>query len=192
MEIVEQKRAIRVALLEKRRTMGPAARHAQSQKIKERLLVLDAFSQAKTVHFYLADPFEVETDEMIWAALSLGKRVVVPTHSSRPCSLSEITDFDPAHFQINFFGIREPRPEFCRDISPNEVDLWIIPGVAYDTMGGRLGRGGGYFDRQLSGVSHPIIGLGFEFQVLDALPVAPTDRRVDQIITEKRTLFFRS
>jgi 5-formyltetrahydrofolate cyclo-ligase len=172
--------------------MGLAARQIQSQKIKERLLVLDAFSRAKTVHFYLADPFEVETDGMIREALSLGKKVVVPTRASLPCSLSEITDFDPAYFQIAPSGIREPLPEFCRDISPDKVDLWIIPGVAYDIMGGRLGRGAGYFDQQLAGVSRPIIGLGFEFQVLDTLPLEPTDRRVDQIITEKRTLFCRS
>ncbi len=71
------------------------------------------------------------------------------------------------------------------------MDLFVVPALAYDTMGCRLGHGGGYYDRLLSGILSPVIGLAFEFQILDHLPASSTDRKVDQIMTEDRTIICR-
>ncbi len=190
MNIAQMKKKIRAELLQKRKTLSPTDCQAKSQRIAEALLTSPAFSSASVIHCYLSTTTEVQTDPIIQAALHLGKRVVVPVISKDDLILSEINDLDPIHFQTGPFGIREPINTLQKEVNLKEVDLFILPGVAYDIIGNRLGQGGGYYDRLLAVPCKQtgLIGLAFEFQVIDAIPIEPTDCGVDQIITEERII----
>ncbi|MBI3598004.1 MAG: 5-formyltetrahydrofolate cyclo-ligase [Nitrospirae bacterium] len=162
LNIAEQKRAIRSLLIKERKALGEAACIIKSQAIEKRVLASSEFTLANVVHFYLSSGFEVKTDRLIEEAIRLGKRVVVPVPSEKQSAVA---------------------------VPPTEaVDLWIIPAVACDTMGHRLGRGGGYYDRLLEDCVGKVLCLVFEFQCVESLPVEATDRNVDMIITEDRTI----
>lgn len=185
------KKEIRADLLLKRRALSPEECRLKSREIAKRLLASAEFKAARTVHFYLATAVEVQTEEMIREALRMKKRVVVPVvqPETNSLALSELADFHPSRLQAGPYGISEPRPEHQKKIDRNEVDLWVIPGVAFDSAGTRLGFGGGYYDRLLSGAGGKKIGVAFEFQVVDRLPIEKTDHPVDQIMTEARTIY---
>jgi 5-formyltetrahydrofolate cyclo-ligase len=162
LNIAEQKREIRTRLIQQRKTLGETACAEKSCAIEKRVLASSAFISANTIQFYVSIGFEVKTDRLIKQALRLGKRVVVPVSSK----------------------------EQSAEVVPptEEVDLWILPAVACDTMGHRLGRGGGYYDRLLVGCVGKILCIAFEFQIVESLPVEETDRNVDMIITEDRMI----
>lgn len=92
--------------------------------------------------------------------------------------------------QPGAMGIMEPDPHFCIAADPSEIDLIIVPGVAFDTVGGRIGYGKGCYDRFLSRLlaDVPVIGLAYDFQVLPRVPQNTNDIRMDLIVTEKGIL----
>jgi 5-formyltetrahydrofolate cyclo-ligase len=99
--------------------------------------------------------------------------------------LSEIRDF-PGELSQGSFGILEPKAEFIRPVSPEELEIVVVPGVAFDYEGTRIGYGGGFYDRFLKEVKDAtIIGLAYECQILPKLPRKDHDVRVDKIITPK-------
>lgn len=185
------KKEIRADLLLKRKAVSPEECRLKSGEITKRFLASFEFNAAQTIHFYLATAVEVQTEEMIRGALRKKKRVVVPLVQPETSSLvlSELVDFDPSQLQPGPYGISEPRPEYRRKVDPQEVDLWVVPGVAFDDTGNRLGFGGGYYDRLLSLARGKKIGVAFEFQVVDRLPIERTDHPVDLIMTEARTIY---
>lgn len=190
---LSNKKEIRAALLLKRKALSPQECRLKSREITKRFVASPDFISARTVHFYLAAAAEVQTEEMIREALRKKKRVVVPVvqPAAKSLFLSELVDFDLSRLQPGPYGIFEPRPEDRKTVDPKEVDLWIVPGVAFDAVGNRLGFGGGYYDRLLSGARGRKIGVAFEFQVVDRLPIEETDHPVDQIITETRTIYIK-
>ena len=140
---------------------------------------------------YLSKDGEVGTDNLLGRALELGKRVCVPVvdEKSEELRISELPGPEVS-FQLGAFGVREPKEEDLNFVPPNQVDLVVAPGLAFDRRGGRIGYGKGYYDRLLSRLgSHvPRIALAFDFQVLDAVPQDENDIRVNAIITEKSTM----
>jgi 5-formyltetrahydrofolate cyclo-ligase len=186
------KKEIRTRLLKKMKALNEAARLSKSNEIATKLLASNVFTNAKVIHFYLACATEVQTDVMVIEALRQGKRVVAPVILHHSLRLFEINDLHPAHLQLGPFGIREPIPDAPKEVFVKEVDLFIVPGVAYDRMGNRLGHGYGYYDRLLEGVKTKIIAPAFEFQLVDRLPCEPTDIKVNQIITEKEIINCKS
>lgn len=151
---------------------------------------MDHFQSAQSIHIYLSHATEVETDLLIQETLRLKKRVLVPVLSSTSDTLhfSELPNFDPAGLEVGPFGIRQPRLRYQKIRPASSIDLWILPGVGFDLQGNRLGYGLGYFDRALQEIELPAIGLAFDLQVVDYLPLETTDRPVSQIVTETRTL----
>lgn len=189
----QDKKEIRAGLLLKRKALSEGERRLKSREIAKRLLASPEFTAAQTVHFYLATAVEVQTEEMIREALRMKKRVVVPVvqPESKLLTLSELIDLQPSQLQPGPYGISEPRPPYQRRVDPKEVELWVVPGVAFDATGNRLGFGGGYYDRLLSVAKGKKIGVAFEFQVVDRLPIEETDHPVDLIMTEARTIYSR-
>ena len=183
-----RKREIRTQWVNLRETHDDTTRLAKSHAIAQTVLMSDSFADACILHIYMATLTEVQTDTIIEEALHRGKRVVVPAIINNRINLVEIDDLHPMHFRVGPFGIREPLCNPAREVKKETVDLFIVPGVAYDKTGKRLGRGGGYYDRLLEGVTVPIIGLSFEMQMVDDLPVESTDINMDQIITEERII----
>ncbi len=147
---------------------------------------LTAFRRAGTVCCYVALPYEVQTWRMIEEMLTLGKRVVGPVvhRRSKRLSLSEIRD-PAADLTPGAFGVWEPRASRRRPVPLEDVDRVLVPGLAFDRRGHRLGHGLGYFDRLLARVpkTTPTVGLAFRFQLLKHLPAAPHDRAVQTVLT---------
>ena len=160
----------------------------KSKLIQKKLFNLPEFKKAKTILFYVSMRSEVRTEQMIKQALKLGKRVVVPISDvkERELILSELKDFDK-ELEPGTFNILEPNKEFIRKISPEELDLIIVPGVAFDKDGHRIGYGMGFYDKFLSSLKKriPVVGLAYELQMVDDIPVHDKDVTMDKIVTEK-------
>lgn len=189
--LVTLKKEIRQKVLAARNSISLEDRIYFSRKICAGLLNLEVFKKAKTVHFYLNTKSEVNTEEAVRKSLLTGKNVVVPVinHKTRHLLLSVLKDYDNDLAAMPH-GIHEPKPELLRPVSLNEVDLMVLPGVAFDQFGHRLGYGAGYYDRLLhSDAARPfLIALAFELQIVDEIPVGSHDVKVDMIVTEERII----
>jgi 5-formyltetrahydrofolate cyclo-ligase len=180
------KEAIRKQVLQKLRKQKEEQRLKKSLKIKKILLSQPQFLQADTVMFYISKDGEVDTTGMIEDALRMGKRVVVPMTLVKEKKIipSELKDYKK-ELGKGPYGIYQPKKSFLRKVSLKDIDLIIVPGVAFDRQGNRLGRGGGYFDRFLAKLKKrniPMFGLAFKFQILKQLPVLSHDIPVTKLI----------
>jgi 5-formyltetrahydrofolate cyclo-ligase len=187
----KQKATVRKEILEKRKSQDPKIRAAQSRSIMRTLLSHKEFQKADRILIYLSKDGEVGTDNLLGRAFELGKRVCVPVvdRENDELRISELPGPDTS-FQLGAFGVREPAEEDLNFVPPDQIDLVVTPGLAFDRRGGRIGYGKGYYDRLLSrlGSQVPRIALAFDFQVLDTVPQNKNDIRVDAIITEKSTM----
>lgn len=184
----EEKTLLRKLILEKRRALPEHERWAKSIAIQERLLGLEEFSRGQVIHLFLSFKGEVMTDGIVRKALTLGKRVVVPvvTQGEEGLIFSELGQY-PEEVEPGAFGIPEPKKEFIRCVDPATIDLFVLPGVAFDGDGNRLGYGRGYYDQILGRTTPvPLIALAFEFQLVDCIPSSVHDVRVHKIVTEDR------
>ena len=186
---MQDKAEIRKELLRRRDQIPPAVRHEKNRMIRERLLTLGEFRNAGTIFFYASFRTEVDTTELIKTALSLGKRVVLPKvdRDRHELLLYQISDF--AELTPGYLGIPEP-PFQEKQLSVLDVDLVIIPGAGFDVSGSRIGYGGGYYDRLLSGLQKyiPVIAPVFGEQIMDVIPSEPHDIRVQMIVTDSRVI----
>ena len=173
---------IRSKILLKLNSQKEEERGQKSKIIKEKLFKLRDFNAAKVVMFYIALGGEVETKEMIKEARKLGKIIAVPICkkdriSIRPCILDE-----NARLKRGIYGVYEPMVE--KTLHLEDLDLVIVPGIAFDKKGNRLGRGKGCYDNFLKKIPKdtPTIGLAFGFQILPSLPTQTQDVKVNKII----------
>ena len=162
---------------------------ARSAAIWERLAALGEFRVAARLLIYVSTANEVGTHGLIRQLLAMGRQVCVPrfepaTESYVAC---QVHDFD-ADLAVGKFGILEPRPEALRPAAIDPIDAVLVPGLAFDETGNRLGRGLGHFDRLLRQTGGVKIALAFDFQVLDEVPAEPHDARMDFIVTETRVV----
>jgi len=189
------KNHLRSEVLALRGKLTTPQRVIQSAKVLQRVFDLGLMEQAKWIHFYCSAGSEVETSGMMAHALRSGKRVSVPRMDTgmNRLVLSEVRD--PAkELSQNGVEIPEPLEEFYRPVEEGLMDLFIIPGVAFDENGGRLGKGKGYYDRLLAPIisRNPVVGLAFESQIVPEVPMEEHDIRVDWIVTEKRVIRCRN
>ncbi len=150
----------------------------------DRLVRFASFQKAREFFMYLSHRGEVSTDALLEKFFSK-KKIIVPKIEARRICLYQLQH--PSKFKKGKFGIREPL--FCLPKGVwREIDVAIIPGVAFDKSGHRIGFGGGYFDRFLKKLDCTTIGLAYELQIIDKVPTHPYDVPVDFIITEKRII----
>ena len=163
--------------------------HAKSAAIWERLSTVCEFAGANRLLVYVSKDGEVDTHGLIWQLLAMGRTVCIPWFDAarKRYGASELHDFD-ADLTTGRFGILEPKPEATRPATTAQIDAALVPGLAFDETGNRLGRGLGHLDRLLQGTSGVKIALAFDFQVLDEVPTEAHDIRVDFIVTETRVI----
>jgi 5-formyltetrahydrofolate cyclo-ligase len=172
-------------------SMGSERIFSLSETIREKVEDLAEFKYAGVVSSYVARRDEVQTEGIISDALKFGKRVLVPIVEShnRHLLFSEITDL--SELMLGHFGILEPKPECIRPISLQKAQIILVPVVAWDEIGYRIGHGMGYFDIALEPLKGNLsVGLAFEAQQVDSIPVEPHDIPLKMIISEKRILRF--
>ena len=157
----------------------------KSDIIKHKLFDEEMFKKAKVVMFYVSLKDEVDTLPMIDEALKMGKRVCVPVILKEDMRLiaGEIKD-RKQDLEKQHFGIYQPKEDRVKEIPLKNIDLVVVPGIAFDKNNVRLGRGHGYYDRFLSGLpeSTNTIGLAYQFQVLEDLPKQSHDIPVSKTI----------
>jgi len=178
------KEKLRKEIKNKRRKQSKEGNRKKSKEIKERLFQFKEFKDSKTVLFYISYNGEVFTHDMILESF-YKKNIIVPVSNpaDHSLTLSHIKSWE--ELSIGSYGILEPRVEKRRKTDIKDIDLIIIPGVAFDRSGNRLGHGKGYYDKLLKKTKVTTIGLCFEFQLLEKIPMEVHDESVDIIITEK-------
>ena len=189
----EAKQAMRTLVAAARDALDPAWRAQASIRLVERIAALPTFVDARTV--LLTAPFRSEWDAspLLARALAAGKVVALPRvdESSRMLELRRIVD--PARDIVaGYRGLPEPA-RGCERVATASIDWVLVPGIAFDRMGGRLGYGGGYYDRLLPVLPARAtrVAGAFSAQIVDAVPSAPHDITMDTVVTEAGVVLAR-
>lgn len=167
------KERIRKRILTKLRNQKREDGLKKSLMILKKLFALPEFQKAKTVLFYASFDGEVDTLEMMERTLKSGKKIALPSIYTKDKSITPVYVHNlKEDLVLGPYGIHESRLKEQHPASLDDIDLAVVPGVAFDKDGFRLGRGAGYYDRFLVRLSHevPAIGLAFDFQIVSRLP----------------------
>lgn len=182
----ERKTAIRKQAHENRKNQED--KEAVSIAIMNRFMELPEYDAARTVMFYVDVRDEVRTRQALPAALASGKRIVVPYCVDGELELFWLEVMD--ELELGMYRILEPKNEL-RDVvhkrlQPEDLDLIMVPGVAFDKNGGRTGHGKGYYDKLLEHAKPetPLVALAFECQMFDEIPMDHHDIFMDKVVTE--------
>lgn len=160
---------------------------ASGAAAQQRLLALPELSAAGTVSLYVGHGSEVPTDLLFHELVRRGTRVALPRVGEDELALRELSD--ASDLEAGYAGIPEPGTE-APTISPKEIDLFVVPGVRFDRAGGRLGRGGGHFDRLLARARPGAVrvGLCYASQIVEQVPTDDWDERMDILVAESAVI----
>ena len=158
--------------------------HRRSIRIQQRVCSLEPFRRARSIALYYPFRGEVETSELLAKARLLGKKVAYPRMGDATMTLVGFPA--GARFRPGRLGTLEPAG--AETVDPLGIDCLIIPGVAFDRTGTRLGFGRGCYDRVLQGYGGDTVGLAFDFQIVPELPREPGDVRCRWVVSESETL----
>lgn len=191
-ELVEKERkALRAGILARRLALDPGEVARLSERIRVHLVGMAPYRECRTLLGYVSFRQEVDTLPLLREALEGGKRLVLPRVNRRERTLELYRVTDLVDLQPGYQGILEPDPRRCSRVDPDEIELVLVPGVAFDRRGYRLGYGGGYYDRLLTDIPRALkAGLAFSLQVVEFLPIFPHDQPVDLLVTEEGILRF--
>ena len=186
-DLKAEKADLRARCLRLRRRFTEIEVFQASAAIRRRLLELRDFREADVVHTYVSKNDEIDTTEVILMTLGSGRRVVVPVvekgrRNLRHAEVNNLEELVPGPF-----GLLQPPVETARWIEEDIYDLILVPGVAFDACGRRIGYGRGYYDRFLAGVGALRVGLVQAPFLVDAVPVEPHDVTVNVVLTETET-----
>ncbi|MGI8966245.1 MAG: 5-formyltetrahydrofolate cyclo-ligase [Limisphaerales bacterium] len=182
------KKKLRAEIRARLQTISPIQRERFSRQARALLSRQKIWQNAKSILFYAPLPNEINIWPLLPEALSANKIVVLPRFHPEANSylVAQIknmeTDFLPGKF-----GIHEPK-EDCASFPLNQLELALVPGVGFDKMGGRLGRGRGFYDRLLAQITGTKCGVAFDEQVIEKIPVEAHDVRLNFILTSTRWL----
>ncbi len=173
------KAELRREILKIRRAMNPAERQEQSAEIARKFLASPEYQAAQSIGFYASKLDEVATDSLIEQALATGKVVVLPRVANEKLIwhvIESLTDL-----KEGCYGVREPG-ESLLVIETGELDLIVVPGVAFDRAGDRLGYGKGYYDSTLKDYKGKTVGLAFACQMVKQVPTNNFDQWVNKVL----------
>jgi 5-formyltetrahydrofolate cyclo-ligase len=188
--VSSEKTDLRREITSRRDCIPGPVRAIKDEAICERFVSLPAYKKARSLLLFASFRSEVSTTPIIRHALNDGKRVCLPrvNRAERKLDLFYINGIED--LESGYMGIPEPVEAPERKVSPGEMDLIMMPGIAFDSEGGRLGYGGGYYDRLIGGMERrpPLVAVAYEEQILEKIPVEEHDIRVDVIITDRRLI----
>lgn len=186
-----RKKEVRKKIRRLRDSLSEAEMRSKSDAMESSLWRLIHERQSESIMFYIAFGSEARTENGINRAIDDGKNVIVPL-----CSADEKGKLLPCHLldlqsevQEGTFCVLEPKPECQRPFPPEKIDLVVVPGLAFDENGYRIGYGAGYYDRFLPKCSNAIyVGLAYEMQMVECAFPSAWDVPVHKIITEERII----
>ena len=179
-DVRDAKRRIRGEMRERRKGLTPEYCRAAGERIAEQVLEMPEWAEARTVMAFVSMPGEPDTGAILREALVAGKTLLLPRCLENG-RMEALPVSSPEELKPGRFGIPEPPPNLSDAVIP-DPDLILIPCVAATEQGERLGHGAGYYDRWLAEKKGRKICLCFRACLLEALPVEPTDQRMDGVI----------
>ena len=193
---MEDNQAKKTAIREQARKnrVGQQNKDAISRDIVTAFMAMPEYVAAKTILYYVDAGSEVRTRHMLPEALAGGKQIVVPYCIVETNELELFLLEDMSELVEGAYKILEPKVELRslpgKTVAPEDLDLVMVPGTAFDVSGGRMGQGKGYYDRMLARVrpNAPLVAIAFDCQIFDAIPVASHDVFMDKVLTESRVL----
>lgn len=189
---MDERKALRRQLRQRRRSLSPAQQRAAAEKLCRLLKHQPLFIRSRNVAFYLPNDGEIDPQPLIQAALACGKRCYLPVLKPGSDNRLWFVRYDrdtPLH--KNRFGIPEPRADYRRSLAPEQLDLVLMPLVGFDAEGGRMGMGGGFYDRtfefknKAGAAKTYLLGLAHSCQRVEQLDVAAWDIPLNAIATEQ-------
>ncbi len=191
------KKKLRKEVLARRGTLSEQEQKEKSTEIARSVIRLDEFKNCKTILLYEAFRNEVQTDEIYREARCLGKQVYYPKVNDKEMEFYRVENC--AEFEVGAYGIREPKPEDAKRYVPKEDDeiLVVVPGVAFDEKGNRIGYGGGYYDKYFQRLADGDaqkntckVAVAYDCQIVDhgMIQSETHDIRMDYIMTETRNI----
>ncbi len=187
------KQKLKDDIFRKRKSLSKMEAEEKSCITKEKLYSMPLFKKSKNILTYVSFNNEVDTISIIKELLTKKeKNVLVPyVDKDKLVQISKINSFDD--LEPKTFGILEPRENKIKNFDINELDLVVVPGIAFDKNGHRIGYGYGYYDKFLKNLNKNTakIALAFDFQIVDKIPEEKHDVPMDIIVTEKRILKIR-
>ena len=191
-DLKAKKSEIRRDTLAIRNSLTKKERAKKSAAIMDRLFGFANFMESRIVLFYMSHKGEVDTEPMVRKSLEIEKVVALPLVATQKKEIVpyKVNDLDQ-DVRPGYLGIREPIIERCKEIPSEYINLAIIPGVAFDERGGRIGHGTGCYDRFIPklDITTRKVALAFECQIVPQIPMEPHDRYTDILITENRIIY---
>lgn len=184
-EKLSEKNELRFKMKNLRVVLSEMDRKSAAEEVFERLEKTAAFLLADRIMMYHSLPDELYTHDFLkkWAGK---KRFYLPRVNGVNL---EVLPYEESRLELGSFHIEEPTGNNVTD--PSEIELVVVPAVAYDRKGKRLGRGKGFYDRFLKNTHATKVGVGYEFQLLDEIPAEPHDVAMDIIVTQKTTIVIK-
>jgi len=167
------------------RAVRPEERQGFSLKLREIVLAHEIWRYAQNVLLFTPLPDEPDITVLLEEAWRGGKTVTLPQTDPATGGYAASIVRNQGEMRPGRFGVPEPAAG-CPVILLNQLDLVLVPGVAFDLLGGRLGRGKGFYDRLLAQVRGHKCGVAYDLQIVSSVPVEPHDIRVDSILTPTR------
>lgn len=190
-EISNKKKQIRREKLKIRREMNIEEKSNYDKIIKDKFFESSFYKESKNIFIYISYDSEINTKDIITRAIKEGKKIYVPRteFSTKLMNAVIIENFD--NLVESRYGILEPKKDEPF-IDPNDLDLIVVPGVAFDKNGGRVGYGAGYYDRYFKRINNENkskivkLALAYDFQLMDKVPTDEEDVLIDAVMTEKQ------
>jgi len=188
--VIPVKGELRRKILMIRDRMPASLRSQKDMRIRETLFSLPEFLSAQTIILYASFRSEVATYGLIQESISMGKKLFLPKVDAYNARLDLYVIRDIGELSPGFMGIPEPNLADFRIGNINDADIVIVPGVAFDVVGSRLGYGMGYYDKLLSMRKKlsPVVALAYDEQLVKEIPADEHDVRVDIIITDRQLI----
>jgi len=186
--VFEAKKKLRQSILKKRDAIDINTKTIWDNQIFSSFINSNHYQNASTIFTFVSFGSEVDTHKIIKFALSDNKIICVPkTSKKNGIEVFRINGFDD--LEVGYFKILEPIAN-CEKISPAKIDFILMPGLAFNRVGDRIGYGGGFYDRFLLNISTSVdkIALAYHFQVVEDIPTTENDIKIDGIITNKEVI----
>ena len=192
----DEKRALRRVMASRRDELSIEERARCAQAATDLLLDLPEVTKARAVAAFVSTRSEIDTSRTIEGLRRRGVAVVLPRVSAEllPPRLRFHRVEGPSELVFGIFGLLEPGPG-CPEVAPHDIDVFMVPGLAFDAHGGRVGYGGGYYDELMAYVrAHPdgpsgfFVGYGYDFQLTESCPTGEWDVPIDCVVTDARVV----
>lgn len=186
--IAAQKEELRAQSKAFLRSISTTDLNLQSALIADRISAMPEWDRAKTILGFVPGNHEPDINKLLKEAISTGKRICLPQFNPIQTTYSAVLVSNPNTDLISGkYGVLEPKAG--SEVIPfSEIDCVLVPGLAFDSTGGRLGRGGGWFDRMLAEIRGLRIGVAFSVQLVGNVPVESHDIRMDCLVTAEELI----